>query len=215
MPKKEIELSIYNKQINICFIYCLLLIKFAKADFQAENLPLPLFKESWNNMIINTFGIVKESIVDGIGIRYVIFTQGCPHNCKGCHNPETHEFVVKKNVCADEILEDIKKNPLLKGVTFSGGEPFCQSEPLLYIAKKVKEMGKDIWCYSGYTFDELEKNPHPFSAELLELVDVLVDGKFILEERDLRLKFRGSKNQRVIDCKKTREMGKITLYEFE
>ncbi|MEG2429739.1 MAG: 4Fe-4S single cluster domain-containing protein, partial [Oscillospiraceae bacterium] len=109
----------------------------------------------------------------------------------------------------------IKKNPLLKGVTFSGGEPFCQAKELIYIAKKVKEMGKDIWCYSGYTYEELQKKPQPFSEELLDLVDVLVDGKFILEQRDLTLKFKGSKNQRIIDCEKTRKIHNITLYNFE
>lgn len=157
-------------------------------------------------------GVVKESIVDGKGIRYTVFTQGCPHNCEGCHNPNTHDFDKGYWQSIDVIFEEVKNNPLLKGITLSGGEPFCQAEVLLELVKKVKAIGKDVWAYSGYTYDELQRQPQPFAKELLDEIDVLVDGRFILNQRDLTLLFRGSKNQRVIDCKKTRETGEIVLF---
>lgn len=157
-------------------------------------------------------GIVKESIVDGPGIRYVVFTQGCPHHCEGCHNPDTHDFEKGYWESVDVLLEEIKANPLLKGITLSGGEPFCQAEVLLKLVRKVKEIGKDVWAYSGYTYEELQKQPQPYAKELLDEVDVLVDGRFILAQRDLTLPFRGSKNQRIIDCNKTRLTGEIQLF---
>ncbi len=154
---------------------------------------------------IKISGIIKESIVDGDGIRYVVFTQGCPHKCKGCHNPETHDFNGGFLKSIDEIFNEISSNPLLKGVTFSGGEPFCQQDGLLLLAKKVKELGKDIWCYSGYEYDEIKE------TQLMDYIDILVDGPFIEQEKDLLLKFRGSKNQRVIDVKKSKQQNKIVL----
>ncbi|WMJ23233.1 anaerobic ribonucleoside-triphosphate reductase activating protein [Paludicola sp. MB14-C6] len=157
-------------------------------------------------------GVVKESIVDGKGIRYVIFTQGCPHNCEGCHNPDTHDFAKGYFESTQVLFEQIKSNPLLKGITLSGGEPFCQAEALLDLVKKVKAIGKDVWAYSGYTYEQLQQQPQPFAKELLNEVDVLVDGKFVLSQRDLTLLFRGSKNQRLIDCNKTRAANDIVLF---
>lgn len=146
-------------------------------------------------------GIEPESIVDGPGIRYTIFVQGCPHHCEGCHNPQTHDFDGGRVVALDNILEEIKKNPLLSGVTFSGGEPFCQAEVLTELGKKIKDTGLNLVCYSGYTFEELLKlaKTKPAVLELLKLTDILIDGKFVLAEKSLMLKFRGSRNQRIID----------------
>ncbi|MCL2847627.1 MAG: anaerobic ribonucleoside-triphosphate reductase activating protein [Firmicutes bacterium] len=149
---------------------------------------------------IRLAGIVEESIVDGDGLRFTIFVQGCPHKCIGCHNPHTHDFDAGKDYEVGELCEKIFSNPLLSGVTFSGGEPFCQPKSLIAIAQKAKEKGLNIWCYTGYTQEEILKNAKTDSdiAELLNLIDVLVDGPFIEEQKDLTLKFRGSKNQRII-----------------
>ena len=157
-------------------------------------------------------GVVSESIVDGAGIRYVVFTQGCLHNCEGCHNPETHDLNGGKLKSIDEIFDEVSRNPLLKGVTFSGGEPFLQVEKLIELAKNIKAINKDIWCYSGFSYEQLIANKAPNSLELLKLIDVLVDGKFELKQRDLTLLFRGSKNQRIIDCKKSLKKNEIVLY---
>lgn len=160
-------------------------------------------------------GIVQDSIVDGPGIRCVIFTQGCPHHCPGCHNPQTHDFAGGTEVDADAILEQIRNNPILSGVTFSGGEPFSQAEALLPYAKAVKEMGKHLMIYTGYVYEDLLNMDLPGAAKLLSLCDVLVDGPFILKKRNLSLPYRGSENQRVIDLAKTRRSGKIVLYKSE
>lgn len=138
-------------------------------------------------------GIIKQSSVDGEGIRYVIFCQGCPHHCKGCHNPETWNPDKGYFIETDDILEEIKDDPLLDGVTFSGGEPFLQQESLIDLAKKIKNLGLDIWCYTGYEYEEVKDSPLIKSG----LIDVLVDGKFIQELRTLG-GFKGSSNQRII-----------------
>ena len=146
-------------------------------------------------MKIRVSGLVPESIVDGEGIRFVVFTQGCPHHCEGCHNPQSHDFNSGTEYDTADIIAMIKRNPLIKGVTLSGGEPFCQSEACLEIAKAVHLMNKDVWCYTGYELHEIIDSP------LLKEVDVLVDGKFILAEKSLDLRFRGSRNQRIIKVK--------------
>lgn len=143
-------------------------------------------------------GTVGESIVDGPGIRYVIFTQGCPHHCPGCQNPETHDFGGGQTVETGTLLEDIRKNPLVSGVTFSGGEPFAQAAALLPLAKALRRDGKHLMAYTGYTFEELLQGGDDVRA-LLEQLDLLVDGRFILEQRSLELRFRGSANQRILD----------------
>lgn len=152
-------------------------------------------------------GVIDESIVDGPGIRYVIFTQGCPHNCEGCHNPQTHDFDGGTETTTEKLIDDIHASPMLSGVTFSGGEPFCQPEPLIEIAKQMKADGKNIMAYSGYTFEELENSKNDAVRDLLAMCDVLVDGRFVLAERDLTLKFRGSRNQRLIDVQKSISQG--------
>lgn len=145
-------------------------------------------------------GIEPESIVDGPGLRYVIFTQGCPHGCPGCHNPQTHDFGGGRPADIPGMLREIGEDPLLQGVTFSGGEPFCQPEPLCGIAEAVKGMGKDVVAYSGYTLEQLQEmgKTDRWVARLLELCDILIDGPYLEAQRDLTLLYRGSANQRVI-----------------
>ena len=167
-------------------------------------------------MEIRLSGIIKESIVDGPGIRYVVFTQGCPHHCEGCHNPDTHDFDGGYIGNTEEIIKDFQKNPLLSGITFSGGEPFCQPEPLLKLAKEVHNLKKNVISYSGYTFEELLKLSKKNQAikDFMENIDYLIDGKFILSQKTLMLKFRGSKNQRIIDMKKSLEVSEAQIAEL-
>ena len=149
-------------------------------------------------------GTADDSIVDGDGVRYTIFVQGCPHKCPGCHNPETHNFHGGRDATTEEMVAAIRKNPLLSGVTFSGGEPFTQPEPLTEIAKAVHDMHLDVWCYTGYKYEELIALPNPAVHELLDNIDVLVDGPFEIQKRDLTLSFRGSSNQRILCLKNLR-----------
>lgn len=149
-------------------------------------------------MKIRIAGLVNDSIVDGPGFRFTIFTQGCPHHCAGCHNPQTHDFQGGSNMDTDEIVSRFKKNPLLDGITLSGGEPFCQSEACAELAREARALGLNVWCYSGYTFEALVSGKDEWKTLLQEL-DVLIDGPFVLEERSLECRFRGSRNQRVID----------------
>lgn len=146
-----------------------------------------------------------DSIVDGEGIRSVIWAQGCSHNCKGCHNSETHDFKggFLKNI--DELKEEISNLTNQDGITFSGGDPIFQIDAFLEIAKYCKSINLNIWCYTGFTFEQLiimsYKNKK--ILEFLDNIDVLVDGKFILEEKSYDVVFRGSKNQRILDVKKS------------
>ena len=144
-------------------------------------------------------GIANDSIVDGPGLRLTVFTQGCPHRCPGCHNPQTHDFAAGIEGDTDEIIAKMKRNPLLDGVTLSGGEPFSQPEPCAEIARAARSMGLNVWSYSGYTFEELLGQGSEAQRALLEELDVLVDGRFVLEKRSLECRFRGSSNQRLID----------------
>lgn len=162
-------------------------------------------------MDIRIAGVIEESIVDGWGIRYVVFTQGCPHDCPGCHNPETHDFNGGVVIDTDKLIKDFKNNPLLKGITFSGGEPFAQPKPLLELAQRIHALGKDVTCYTGYTYEEIISSGNEDWIKLLDETDVLIDGRFILEKRNLKLLFRGSSNQRIIDVKQSRKMGEIKL----
>lgn len=149
---------------------------------------------------IRLSGLAEESIVDGPGIRFTVFTQGCPHRCKGCHNPQTHDFSGGYDSTIEEIYKKFVENPLLSGITFSGGEPFCQPEPLYYLGLKIKELKKNIVVYTGYTLEQLEKlqESNPFIASLLSITDILIDGPYVEELRDLELLFRGSSNQRIL-----------------
>ncbi len=161
-------------------------------------------------MIIRIAGIENDSIVDGPGFRLAVFTQGCPHHCPGCHNPETHPFDGGKDVDTDRILALMEENPLLDGITLSGGDPFCQPKACAVLAKGAKEMGLNVWAYSGWTFEELLKKAEADKdiLDFLKNTDVLIDGPFILSQRTLELRFRGSKNQRQIDVKKSLSEGK-------
>ncbi len=164
---------------------------------------------------IRIAGIVRESIVDGPGIRFTVFCQGCPHACMGCHNPETHDFAGGKDVSIDRLVEEIEKNKLLAGVTFSGGEPFCQPEAFAELGRRVKALGLNITVFSGYTLEKLNEMSMQSAGvrELLELTDILIDGPFINELRDLTLQFRGSSNQRVIDMNETRKRGEVSIWK--
>lgn len=156
-----------------------------------------------------------DSVVDGEGIRTVIWTQGCSHNCKGCHNPETHNF----NGGALIEIEDIKKELLnLKfqdGITLSGGDPFMQPDACLEIAKFAKKIGLNVWSYTGFTFDQLKTlgRTKPVIIELLKNIDVLIDGKFILEEKTYEAPYRGSKNQRIIDVQQSLIKNEIVIVD--
>lgn len=158
---------------------------------------------------IRIAGTVDDSIVDGEGLRYVIFVQGCPRRCPGCHNPETQCFTGGKLTDTETLLKDILDNPLLTGVTFSGGEPFTQPEPLLTIARACHAKGLDVWSYTGYTLEELWGKHDPAIDALLKEIDVLVDGDYQEGLRDLTLLFRGSSNQRVINMKATRKQRRV------
>ena len=148
--------------------------------------------------MLDLSGIVSDSIVDGPGIRTTVFSQGCPHHCEGCHNPETWEFGCGTPVEESDIVRIVQSNPLCRGVTFSGGEPFAQAEGFAKLAKLLKEQGYEVASYSGFTFEQLL---HGTSAQrkLLESIDVLIDGPFIQAEKSLELSFRGSRNQRILD----------------
>ena len=164
---------------------------------------------------IRIAGIVRESIVDGPGIRFTVFCQGCPHACKGWHNPETHDFAGGKDVSIDRLIEEIEKDKLLAGVTFSGGEPFCQAEAFVELGKRVKDLGLNITVFSGYTLEQLNDMSvqNADVRELLALTDILIDGPFVNDLRDLTLQFRGSSNQRVIDMNETRRSGEATIWK--
>jgi anaerobic ribonucleoside-triphosphate reductase activating protein len=151
-------------------------------------------------------GIVSDSIVDGPGIRTTVFAQGCPHHCPGCHNPETWAFGCGTRVPVEEIAEIAKANPLSRGVTFSGGEPFAQAAGFTRLAKLLKDAGFEVASYTGYTFEQLLDGT-PEQKALLESLDVLIDGPFVLEQKSLEISFRGSRNQRILDVAKSLAVG--------
>ena len=150
-------------------------------------------------------GMIQDSIVDGPGFRFTLFAQGCPHRCAGCHNPETHDPEGGIDVSVEEIIGEMLKNPLTDGLTLSGGEPFFQAGDCAKIAAAAGSAGLNVWTYTGYTFEELLAKAREDTdvAELMRLTDTLIDGPFILEQRSLTMKWRGSKNQRVLDMKKS------------
>lgn len=174
-------------------------------------------------MKIRLSGIKQESIVDGLGLRYVIFAQGCPHHCFACHNPSTHCFTGGDLWEVEDIIEQVFQNPLLKGVTFSGGEPFEQAEAFLSIAKQLKSKEKnqsyhrkeelDIWCYTGYLYEELLESQDIYKRELVNKVDILVDGKFCYQKKTIEKPFVGSSNQRVINIAESQK-GHLTELHF-
>lgn len=164
-------------------------------------------------MRISLSGVTGDSIVDGPGIRLTIFTQGCPHHCPGCHNPQTHDPSGGSWGDTEDILQAAAENPLLDGITLSGGDPFMQPVPCLALAEGAHKLGLNVWTYTGYTWEALWAENDPEKLALLKETDVLVDGPFLLAERSLELKFKGSKNQRTIDVKKSLETGEVVLWE--
>ncbi|MEH7108862.1 anaerobic ribonucleoside-triphosphate reductase activating protein [Bacillus sp. JJ1764] len=150
--------------------------------------------------------IVHDSIVDGRGLRTVIFFAGCPHLCQGCHNPESWNIEGGTEWSEAEIFQEVMKNELTD-ITFSGGEPFLQAREIAVLARKLKQEGKNIWCFTGYRYEELIQEPDHVS--LLEQIDILVDGRFELKKRDLTLRYKGSSNQRIINVPKSLKSGEI------
>ncbi len=157
-------------------------------------------------MRIRVAGVIEESFVDGPGIRFVVFAQGCPHRCPGCHNPQTHAPEGGFWVGVGELLCRMEKNPLLDGLSLSGGEPFEQADPLAELAEGAHARGYDVMTWTGYTFEFLmaHRDDRPGWRRLLEATDVLVDGPFRIERRSLGLPYRGSSNQRVLDLRRSR-----------
>ncbi len=143
-------------------------------------------------------GIAGDSIVDGPGIRTTIFSQGCPHHCPGCHNPETWQFGCGTPMHVEAIAEQVYANPLCRGVTFSGGEPFAQAEGFAKLARLLKARGYEVASYTGYTFEQLLQGTDA-QRQLLRAIDVLIDGPYVQQQRSLELSFRGSRNQRILD----------------
>lgn len=156
--------------------------------------------------MLDLSGIISDSIVDGPGIRTTIFSQGCPHHCEGCHNPETWEFGCGTPMEEQWLLEIVQSNPLCRGVTFSGGEPFAQAEGFAKLARLLKAKGYEVASYSGYTFEALLHGT-PAQKELLNTIDILIDGPFVRAEKSLELAFRGSRNQRILDVPKSLAAG--------
>lgn len=183
----------------------------AKDDICSENIGL-----------LRIAGVVGESFVDGPGIRFTVFTQGCRHRCPGCHNPQTHDFDGGKLISIEALVQQIERNPLLDGITLSGGEPFEQAQACGELAKQAHALKLSVMTYSGYTFEQIMAGTDTSAAaaarpgwrELLEQTDILVDGRFELEKKSLMLKFRGSENQRIIDVKRSLESGHAILAEI-
>ena len=164
---------------------------------------------------IRIFGVVEESIVDGPGIRYSIFVQGCSHGCPGCHNPESHSPKGGELRSIESVLGGIRSNKLIAGVTLSGGEPFEQPHACAVLAQQLKADGYNVWIFTGYLYEDLMKmsQANPDIACLLNNIDVLVDGPFVEELKSLELDWRGSSTQRVIDLAKTRDVGAIVEWK--
>lgn len=164
-------------------------------------------------MRISLSGITGDSIVDGPGLRLTIFTQGCLHHCPGCHNPQTHDPEGGSWADTEDILAAAAENPLLDGITLSGGDPFLQPVPCLALAEGAHKIGLNVWTYTGYTWEALLEENDADKLALLKETDVLVDGPFLLAERSLELRFCGSRNQRLIDVKKSLAEDKVVLWE--
>ena len=158
-------------------------------------------------------GIAYESLVNGPGMRRVFFAQGCKHKCKGCFNPETHSFEDGEIMDMDKLIKDVLDNPILKGVTFSGGDPIEQAHSFAYMAKAFKNSNLNIWCYTGYTFEKLLEVMKVDTAisELLNNIDVLVDGRFEINNKEEGLRLRGSTNQRIINVKESLNQNKVVI----
>ena len=165
---------------------------------------------------IRLYGTSEDSIVDGPGLRFSIFTQGCTHQCPGCHNPESQPLAGGYLASIDQLVTKIRNNKIIQGLTFSGGEPLLQAAACLSIAQKLQDQQLNIWIYSGYLYENIINGSYgKESKQLLSLCDVLVDGPFIQEKHAHDLLFKGSRNQRLIDLKKSAETGRIILWETQ
>ena len=156
---------------------------------------------------------ISDSIVDGPGLRLTVFTQGCPHRCPDCHNPETHDPAGGREAELAELIALLDANPLLQGLTLSGGDPFLQAEECAALARAARDRGLDVWTYTGWTYEQLLTEGDPDRLALLDATDVLVDGPFIEAQKDISLRFRGSANQRLIDLPATLRAGKVILWD--
>lgn len=183
---------------------------------------------------IDLYGTVTDSIVDGPGLRFSVFVQGCTHGCPGCHNPDSQPELGGTRASISDLVIEVRANGLIRGVTLSGGEPFEQPEACAQLACQLKQLGYNIWTYTGYLYEDLisfeakplgdiaehalvQRASSPESAQkavrlLLDNTDVLVDGPFVQSRRSLGLRYRGSSNQRLIDMRATRESGCVTLW---
>lgn len=156
---------------------------------------------------------IQDSIVDGPGLRFTVFTQGCPHRCPGCHNPETHDPGGGEEVSVDALAERMASNPATQGLTLSGGDPFLQAAECAQLARLAHEQGRNVWVYTGYIYRDLITSRNRDWLALLAETDVLVDGPFVESLKSYAALFRGSSNQRLIDLNKTRQQGRVVLWE--
>jgi len=154
--------------------------------------------------------LIEESFVDGDGIRFAVFVQGCPHRCKGCHNPTTHDFNGGKIMDTENIIKKFSNSPLINGITLTGGEPLSQIEAVTELAKAAQNHSLSVWCYTGYTYEDLLNNDK--INKFLDYVDILVDGPYIENQRDLTMQFCGSKNQRIINIPESRTQKKVIIW---
>lgn len=168
-----------------------------------------------DSKLIRLAGIAENSLVNGKGLRKVFFSQGCSHHCEGCFNQHTWEFAGGRMFDMDELVQKVKDEPFLDGVTFSGGDPFQQADKFAYLAKKLHEANINIWAYTGYTFEELMKlaQTNHYIKQMINNVDVIVDGRFMKDKMSENLKYCGSLNQRVIDVKSSLNENKIILFK--
>ena len=163
-------------------------------------------------MMMRMFGLVENSYVDGPGIRMAIFFQGCLRHCEGCHNQGSWPMYGGEKIDIEVLLKKMDGDPLLTGITLSGGEPFLQPQAALTLARFAHSRGLSVWCYSGYSFEEIREWEDNRLA-LLKEIDVLVDGPFEIDRMSLDIPWRGSANQRLVDVKKSLEKGELVLYE--
>ena len=170
-------------------------------------------KSDWRNTQIQIMNILNSSSVDGTGFRDVLFVSGCPHRCEECHNPQTWDYHAGVKATLGEVYDKLTESSITN-ITISGGEPFEQIEPLYELVTAIKEnTDKTVWIYSGYTYENLVFDKE--KLRLLELCDVLVDGKYEKDNTELNLRFRGSLNQRIIDIKKSLEKGEVVLCNLD
>ncbi len=158
---------------------------------------------------------VNDSIVDGPGLRFTVFTQGCLHACPGCHNPETHDPAGGEEVSVETLALQLEKNPLIEGLTLSGGEPFLQAEECARLARAARARGLTVWTFTGFLYERIQTADRPDWKALLAETDVLVDGPYIEAEHSYGLTFRGSRNQRLIDVPRSLAAGQAVLWERE